>query len=178
VREGWSPELERALREQRLDLVLSHSIPPSGDLAASTLRREPLVAVVHARHPLAGRSAVALRELRDETFCFLPRALAPGYYDQVVSALHALGEDFVVWEHPVPGLRLPPLRDDGTGFSLVTASAGERLGHDMVSLAVLDDLPAIDVQIVRRAAEDAPCVHRVLAVARDLARSWAPPAVG
>lgn len=174
ARESWSPELELGLRDRRLGLVLSHSIAPADGLSAVTLRRETLVAVVGARHPLAGRSAVRLRDLRGETFCFLGRALVPDFHDLVVSALRKAGEDFEIWEHPVPGLRVSPLRDDGSGFTLVCESAGTRLGAGLVALPLLDRLPAVEVRMVWRTSDVPLPAQTVLQAAYELARgqSW------
>lgn len=173
AREAWSPELEIALHDQRLDVMISHSIERRDGLDRFALRREPLVAVVGGTHPLAGRAAVSLRELRGETFCFLNRQLAPVYHDHVFAALRSTGETFEVWEHPVPGLRQSPLRS-GEGFTVVCRSAAVRLPGGHVALELVDDLPPVVVEAVWRAGALTAAAQRFLRAARTLSqvRNW------
>ncbi|WAL63743.1 LysR substrate-binding domain-containing protein [Amycolatopsis cynarae] len=175
AREGWSPELEIALHDRRLDVVISHSIEPREGLDRFVLRREPLVAVVGETHRLAGRSAVSLRDLRGETFCFLNRQLAPAYHDHVVAALHSTGETFETWEHPVPGLRQSPLRG-GEGFTVVCRSAAVRLLGAHAALELTDELPPVVIEAVWRSGALSAAAQRFLRAARKLShsRSWVP----
>ncbi|MGI5158532.1 hypothetical protein [Microbispora sp. CA-102843] len=91
-----------------------------------------------------------------------------------MSALREAGEDFEVWEHPMPGLRVSPLRDDGTGFTLVSESAGTRLGASLIALPLLDQLPAIELRILWRTSEVPARAQAVLRAAYELAgsESW------
>jgi len=73
----------------RIEKALCLPQPPArAEYARLTLRREPLVAVVGSNHPLARLDAVTLEDLRDQTFCFFPRHIAPTSYDAVLGALH------------------------------------------------------------------------------------------
>jgi len=60
---------------------------PASDhvLRVKPIFREPLVAVLPARHPLARRRSVSLAALRDERFLFFPRRFAPAYYDALMA---------------------------------------------------------------------------------------------
>ncbi|WP_460368387.1 LysR family substrate-binding domain-containing protein, partial [Actinocorallia lasiicapitis] len=167
----WSPELGQALHAGRLDLVISHSVPHSDALDRAPLRHEPLVALVAADHALADRAAICLAELSGETFCFHERPLAPAYHDLVLSALPP---GFRVWEHPVPGLRLNPLLPDGTGFTLLSASAAALMPTTLKALPLLDPLPTVPVELVWHPGALSPETRRLLDTARTLAaeRSW------
>jgi DNA-binding transcriptional LysR family regulator len=54
-------------------------------LTVRPIVREPLVAVLPERHPLARHRSLPLRALRGERFVLFPRSHAPGYYDALVA---------------------------------------------------------------------------------------------
>jgi DNA-binding transcriptional LysR family regulator len=167
VREAWSADLDHALRDERLDVVLARGVPVREEYARETLRNEPLVVVVGDRHPLAGQRTVRLRELRGGTFCFFPRHLAPASYDAVVAALGHTGEAFDRWEDPVPSARHDRLRE-GKDFTLVPHSLGEHPPAGTVSLTVLDELPPVGLELVWRGDALSPSAGALVEVARRL----------
>jgi DNA-binding transcriptional LysR family regulator len=77
---------QEALRSGELDLGLSVLPSSTSDLESRPVVREPLIAAVSAKHPLASRggslNAVALAE---ENLVVFPRALAPGLFDAIIS---------------------------------------------------------------------------------------------
>src|SRR5690606_40042907 len=60
---------------------------------AVELLREPLMALLHANHPLAGieDQGLALAELADEPFVFFPRSYGTGLYPQLFSLARQAG---------------------------------------------------------------------------------------
>jgi DNA-binding transcriptional LysR family regulator len=170
VREAWSAELDLALREERVDVALARGVPEREMYARATLRSEPLMVVVGERHPLAVRDAVRLRDLRGRTFCFFPRHVAPDSYDAVLGALGHTGEGFEMWENPVPQARHDRLRA-GEDFTVVPRSLGGQPPAGTVSLPILDDLPAIDLELVWRRDSLSPSAGALVALARRL--TWA-----
>jgi DNA-binding transcriptional LysR family regulator len=152
TQEAWSPELDLALREGRLDVAISHSIPDRPQFETLPLRRERLAALVTPDHPLAatGRGAVELAELGGGRLCFLARRLAPTLYDTVIAALHHTGERFEIWENPLAGLRHLGFSRPGD-FTLVPESAVEHLtAGNVVGFTLLDDLPCLEVKLFWR----------------------------
>ncbi|GAA2656713.1 LysR substrate-binding domain-containing protein [Streptomyces aculeolatus] len=171
--ESWDPGLVDGLRTGGLDAALGRHLPTPRDCRALTLRAEEYVAVVHAGHRYAGRGAVALRDLRGETFRFLARDLAPDYHDAVLAAARSTGEDFAVWHNPVPGLRnhLGVLTD---GFMLLPRSVAEHLLPAAARLTLTDPLPPVPLRLVHRGARDAPALAALVRTARALsaAEGW------
>lgn len=167
VREAWSADLDHALREERLDVVLARGVPEREEYAGRTLLSEPLVVVVGERHPLAARGTVRLSELRGGRFCFFPRHLSPDSHDAVTAALGHTGESFPRWEDPVPSARHERLRE-GRDFTLVPRSLGEHPPAGTVSLAVLDDLPPVELRLVWRRDALSPSARALVEVARGI----------
>ena len=69
--------LLNAVRAGTLDLAVGLCVRDPGDLAACRLKDEPVILVISAGHPLAGRPAATLDDVREETFALDDPAEAP-----------------------------------------------------------------------------------------------------
>ncbi|GLZ11653.1 transcriptional regulator, LysR family protein [Actinomadura sp. NBRC 104425] len=172
AREGWSPDLDAALSDGEVDLVLSHTVPDRPGYARQPLRREAFWALVDARHPFAGRTGVALRDFAGQTFYFYSPHLAPAHYALLRAALDQTGEAFAWREDPIPGLRHPRL-DDRASFTLVPASMARALASADIAAVPLTDpgLPTFDLDIVWRRDHLPPAAALLLATASVLTRN-------
>lgn len=74
-----------------VDVGLSRDLEARDDLEITLLRREPLVAVVPAEHPLGHRRTVELSEIADSPLVALPRERVPRSWDRLVALAHASG---------------------------------------------------------------------------------------
>ena len=75
-----SERLLAQLGDGGLQVAIVHQVPALAGLAQvewEVMRRGPMAALVSRRHALAGRVAIALPELRSQTFLVNSRALAP-----------------------------------------------------------------------------------------------------
>jgi DNA-binding transcriptional LysR family regulator len=147
VRDGWTPELDKALLADAYDLVLSRDMPRRAEYRRETLRREALVAVVGEGHPLAARGRAGLADFAGQRFCHPPRRLVPGRYDFMIAALERTGETFEYWESPIHGLGHLDL-SDRRSFALVVASVAGQVPVGTTTVAITDDLPALELQMV------------------------------
>jgi DNA-binding transcriptional LysR family regulator len=164
VVESWDTALSSALIAGEVDIAIGWHLSIRGELARQVLRREPYVIVVGENHALAERGAVALGELRGETFRFLPRRFAPHYYDAVLRAVRSTGEEFAVWENPVPGLRhFGDFRSGG--FHMLPTSIGGSLPAGLRCLTIVDDIPRAELAMVWR-----PGAGRAVEVVAAMAR--------
>jgi DNA-binding transcriptional LysR family regulator len=80
-----------ALRAGIIELALLREQPDGQDFATEVVVREPLVAMLHARHPLATGSEVPIQRLADQPFILFPRRVAPTLHDQIVLACREAG---------------------------------------------------------------------------------------
>jgi DNA-binding transcriptional LysR family regulator len=82
-----------ALREGRLDIALiGHACEElQREFETVTIRRIPLVAVLHATHSLAKRGVMELKELEKEEFVGLDESTFPGRNDVIREACRAAG---------------------------------------------------------------------------------------
>ena len=72
-----------ALRAGQVDLALVREFAGAEGLSAEPVRREPLVAVMSDRHPLAIRDRLRLEDLRGRVVVVVPASLSPGFHELV-----------------------------------------------------------------------------------------------
>lgn len=168
VRDGWTPELDAALLAGTYDLVLSRDMPQRPEYWRETLRYEHLVAVVDDRHPLVQDGLASLRDFAGQRFCLPPRRLAPGRYDFMMSALERTGETFEYWESPIHGLGHLDLRDRRS-FALVVASVVGQGPVGTATIAITDNLPALELQMIWKRDNTSATLEIFIDTARGVA---------
>src|SRR5258708_4679460 len=92
LRESTTDAQIRDLLAGRIDV--GFMLPPINEasLQSVPILREPLIAALPAKHPLAGRPGkLGLEKLKDAPFILFPRPYAPGLYDDIVSCCKAAG---------------------------------------------------------------------------------------
>jgi DNA-binding transcriptional LysR family regulator len=172
VRDGWTPELDTALLADDYDLVLSRDMPRRPEYRRETLRCEGLVAVVGEGHPLAACGRAGLRDFAGQPFCHPPRRLVPGRYDFMMAALERTGEAFEYWESPIHGLGHLDL-SDRRSFALVVASVAGQVPVGTATVAITDDLPALELQMVWKRDNTSAILEIFTGTARIVARDRA-----
>jgi DNA-binding transcriptional LysR family regulator len=177
VRDGWTPELDAALLAGTYDLVLSRDMPQRPEYRRQTLRCERLVAVVDEGHPLAASGRARLRDFAGQRFCHPSRRLAPDRYDLMTTALERTGETFEFWESPIHGLGHLDLRDRRS-FALVAASVAGQVPVGTATIAITDDLPALELHMVWKRDNTSAALGIFIDTARGVARheGWNDPA--
>lgn len=182
LRELSAHEQETALRSGQISVGLLLLPVRDPGLEARPLWREPLVAALPASHPLAARSELDIRDLRDEDFVFFPRAQRATYFDQVMRWCAEAGfTPRVVQE----ALEVPTL------LSLVSAGVGvflpisffQGLGMSGVVYRPLTGAPLVDIVAVWPRGQQDALLGAFLDVAAEVlgpvgqAHASAPPAL-
>jgi DNA-binding transcriptional LysR family regulator len=177
VRDAWTPELDAALLADTYDLVLSRDMPQRPEYRRETLRCERLIAVVDEGHPLARHGRASLRDFARQRFCQPSRRLAPDRHDLMTSALERTGETFEYWESPIHGLGHLDLRDRRS-FALVAASVVGQVPVGTTTIAITDDLPALELQMVWKRDNTSATLKMFIDTARGVAHceGWIDPA--
>ena len=92
LREATTDAQLRDLAAQRIDVGFMLAPVQDATLASEPLLREPLIAALAERHPLARkRGALPLASLAEWPFILFPRHMAPGLYDDIVSFCRQTG---------------------------------------------------------------------------------------
>jgi DNA-binding transcriptional LysR family regulator len=152
-----------AVRAGRLDLAVGLCTRVPEDLAACRLKDEPVVLVIAATHPLAGRPAAALGELRDETFALDDPAEGPDYNAAVLDlcarsgftpATRQLQTHHDAWERAIAA---------GDCVGLTTRSSAHAT-HPGVRVLALEEPATFPLDLLWRPGAR-PAIERVVAVA-------------
>jgi DNA-binding transcriptional LysR family regulator len=138
-----------ALRAGAIDVAVALFPDVVGELTYRTIRREPVVAVLSQRHPIAGKETVELAALADE-FLLFPRDVAPRLHDFYASLCRNAGFE------PKQGRDSPRTRWtlgtwDSSTAALLPASAARELPDGVVAVSI--DVPEeLETQLVWRAS--------------------------
>ncbi|WP_122260702.1 LysR family transcriptional regulator [Ornithinimicrobium cerasi] len=164
--EMLTPHQERALLEDRLDLGVLRAPLGSAELDHVVVRREPLVAVLPAGHPVAESDTVAVADLSGESFVTYGDETGSVVLRAVLAACADAGF--------VPR-RPHQVGETSTGVALVAAGLGVALLPESArSLTLpgavfrrLDTDRTVDLALAWPAARVRPVVARLLAALRD-----------
>jgi len=91
LREGATDEQTPLLLDGTLDLGFLRDGDARDGLTIETILREPFVAVLPARHKLAGKPAISPAALKDEPFVLFARRMGALAYDRTVACCEAEG---------------------------------------------------------------------------------------
>ena len=122
TQESHTREQIGPLGDGSLDLGLMRNTPLPDTLCWRVALREPMLAMVHHSHPLAGRARISLRELAAEPFVFFDPLAGTGLYDDILSLLQRYGVTPSVTQEVGEAMTILGLVAAGLGVSLLPAS--------------------------------------------------------
>nr|ACY24697.1 LysR family transcriptional regulator [uncultured organism] len=158
LQEMTSRQVSQALLEKKLQIGMIRPLELPAELDAVELLSEPLVALLHAGHPLAGEQdcGLALAELADEPFVFFPRSYGSGLYGQLFNLARQAGFSPRITQEAHEALTIIGLVAAGLGVSVLPASF-RRIRIDGVVFRTLVDADATTaVWLVKRRQERSP----------------------
>jgi DNA-binding transcriptional LysR family regulator len=160
-----TPAKLRAVRDGELEIAFVRApVDPTG-LRVDELWREPLRAVLPARHPLAAQATVALRDLSSLPLMLGPRSTNPGMHDQLLALCRGAGLE------PLPGPPLVSIQEalatisTGAAWTLLTASNAPHSTRGVAVRAVSDPDAHTTVALASRAAGAGPLAHTFVDIA-------------
>ena len=171
LEETGSAELLAGLRAERLDVAFVRSgLAEAAGLAIHPLLQEDMVVALPARHRLARRPRLTLRDLAPETFILYRRPDGRGLYDVIVSACAAAGFAPQVGQEAPRIVSTLNLVTAGRGITLVPASLS-RLPLEGVVYRKLSGRPAVKVplSVACRADERSAATTAFIALVREMA---------
>ena len=164
--EMGSAEIEEAILAGGLQAAVLYGPVGGTGVESLVLRDEPMVAVLPEGHPLAGRDAVALRELAGEPFVFCPRRRGPGLYDQIVGFCREAGfspnvAQEAAQEHTVVGLVA-----SGVGVALGFECMGKMGNPGVVFRPLADAGMSVELCLLWRTDDPSPALRAFVDLAR------------
>lgn len=157
-----------ALRQRRIDVgILRPPIREEG-LVLETMYRESFVIVLPRTHPLAAQRRIPLCALAHEKVVMVPRGLAPGEEDDIVTYCQRAG----CYPQRLPGatqqLTVIGLVAAGIGLALVPASMQTVRWKGIVYRPVQDQMPPAELTMAWRRDAISAVVHAFGDVVREI----------
>ena len=161
----------RAVRDRRLDLGFVFLPVGEPELRMRPLSREPLVAMLPARHALVGLPEVALERLQGEPFIMCSRQPRAGFRETVLGLCRANGFAPRVAHSASSTAAMAELVAAGLGVALVPQSASERQAAGVVYRPLAGAPLVLEVAAVWQAGAMSPGLRRLLDQAVKTART-------
>jgi len=165
--QGLAPQAQiDALKDGGLDVGFVRAPLDEPGLASLPVRREPLVAVLPADHPLASRTRIPLSLLAEEPFVLFPRSRGAAFFDQLMRLCHAAGfTPRIVQE--AQQLDIVSLVAAGFGVSILPSSVRHVQRAGVAYRAIVGN-PTTDLRIAWNKDNDAPVVRALVDVVRSV----------
>jgi DNA-binding transcriptional LysR family regulator len=176
LRESTTDTQIRDLLAGRIDA--GFMLPPINQpsLDSVSILREPLIAALPEKHPLARKSGkLALDKLQDAPFILFPRPNAPGLYDDVVSCCKAAGFSPRVEQEAIQMQTIVSLVSAELGVALIPASLINLQRTGMTYKYLRDGSPLTEVRLVWRRGDNLPALRMFVDVALQTAKAANPP---
>ncbi|MCM2460043.1 LysR family transcriptional regulator [Pseudomonas sp. CG7] len=173
LREMSSTQVSDALVDEAIEVGIMRPLPLPDTLREIELSRDPLVAVLSAKHPLAQRSdeGLYLSALAHEPFVFFPRSYGSGLYAPLLS----LARDAGFSPHFAPeageAMTIIGLVAAGRGGSERPASYQRMRIDGVVYRPLLDPAAVSAVWLVQRKDQRSPMAQAFIGLLTDGAQS-------
>jgi DNA-binding transcriptional LysR family regulator len=175
----WGAEVAGDVAIGRYDAGLARFPEERRELQCAVIATEQLGVTMSADHPKARAAAVALEDLKDETWLVMPREMAPGYHDAMVETLREhIGDPKL--------MTAPDVGDDGLilgyyerGEAVALAPISIALAYDARSRGAIawvpltEPAPRLPLHLCWERRGSARAVARFVELARELGASGA-----
>ncbi len=162
----------KALRERRITVAFNRFFDKDPELSWEVVLTEHMDVAVNARHVLAARATLMLKDIADEPLIFYPRTPRPGFIDHVMRMFHARGVTPKVTQEVDDVVAAVALVSGGVGLSLVVDSACNLRLPGVVYVPLSKaDRATFDLCLIHRRDDDSALLQAFISVARKLRAS-------
>lgn len=153
----------KALLDGRIDVGLFRPLTGTVEgLATRVISRDPLVAALSAKHPLARRRRIRLADLADDPFVLYTRASGPSVHDAIVGHCQDAGFTPRIVQEGADVQTIVSLVAAGLGVSLLIAPTPPIDPDAVVYRKLSDDLPLSELCVAWSPANNSPVLRRFL----------------
>jgi DNA-binding transcriptional LysR family regulator len=168
TQEVWNSQMAGALRKGTIDLAVALSPEVYGEFSYRPIRREGIVTLLAASHPLAGEQSICLSEVAHEQLVLFPRDLAPRLFDTLVGLCRQAGfEPSIRRESFHTGWELGVLADVPV-VALTPESVAGAVPPGVVAVPVSGPQAPLETNLVCRAGDTSPTLAAFVEVARGV----------
>ncbi len=164
----------RELLTEKLDLGIALAPLDDPGLVFHPLLKEKLVIALPSGHALAKRRrAVSLKALAAESFIFVPRHMAPGLHDIIISFCRQCGFAPRISQYAKQMQTVVSLVSSGFGVALVPQSVQNLKRTGVVYAATSERSPSIQIGLMHRSKDENPAIERFLSTVQEIAQVYA-----
>lgn len=168
LEEDTTPELARALSEDRIDVALVRPlIDDWPGLRHETLLHEDTIAAVPESHPLARQKSVTLSDLAREPFVLFPRTVGAGLHDAILRTCLEAGFSPRVVQETSQVTSIVNLVAAGLGISIVPATMQQLRAEGVHFVPIAGPAPKAEMQLIYRGEAASATLSSFLEIARD-----------
>nr|BFE92079.1 hypothetical protein GCM10020185_26150 [Pseudomonas brassicacearum subsp. brassicacearum] len=166
LREMSSTQVADALVDEEIEVGIMRPLPLPDSLVEIELSREPLVAVLSAKHPLAqgNEDGLFLSALAQEPFVFFPRSYGSGLYAQLLNLARDAGFSPHFAQEAGEAMTIIGLVAAGLGVSVLPASYQRMRIDGVVYRPLLDPAAVSAVWLVQRKDQRSPMAKAFVAL--------------
>ncbi|CAN5600965.1 LysR family transcriptional regulator [soil metagenome] len=167
---AWTSRNIELLESDEVDVAFLRSTVRHRTLESLTLATEELVVAVPADHPLAFKDRVTTDDVVDLPLVHWPRALGPGYYDEIQAQIWGDRPQRVVLEQPEAEHILFEVAR-GVGIAVLDQHRATKLCPDTVTVRrFVDPVPTTALVLAWRPADAGSPVHRFVEICHQRVR--------
>jgi len=174
LQEMLGHEQGRALRERRIHVGFARLPPSEPGVQVEVLVREPLLAAVPAKNPLAYRDSIRLSELAGEPFIIFPRSPESGYSQFLLNICRSAGFSPRIVQEVGETQTAIGLVAAGIGVALVPAAVENLRRSGMAYVPLEEPAPRVDLTIAFAESESSPVLPHFLEIARRIGKTGTP----
>jgi DNA-binding transcriptional LysR family regulator len=166
-----TPRLLAGLHSGEIDIAFVR--PPVSDgegLAVELLVEEPMLIVLPKAHPHAGDRSLPLAALAQESLLLFPRAVGPGFHDNVIASCHRAGFSPKLGQEAPQISAIVHMVAAGFGVSIVPQSIEQIRADGVAYLRIDGEAPRAPISLAYRRDDHSVVVRNFVAVARQTAR--------
>lgn len=166
LREMSSTQVADALVDEVIEVGIMRPLPLPETLTQIELSREPLVAVLSSKHPLAHgtEQGLFLASLAAQLFVFFPRSYGSGLYAQLLSLARDAGFSPHFAQEAGEAMTIIGLVAAGLGVSVLPASYQRMRIDGVVYRPLLDPAAVSAVWLVQRKNQRSPMAKAFVAL--------------
>lgn len=160
-----------ALRDGRIQIAFMRPPGEAPDLRVIPFLREPLVAVLPAEHPLAGRRRIPLHLLARDPFITVPRGQGLGGADLIMEACLRAGFSPAISQQALELQSVIGYVAAGFGVSLLPGTARKLVHAGVAFVSLSEPQTFVETAAIHLAGQDDPPLMAFLAVLEQTLRS-------
>lgn len=154
------------VKDGKADVGIMYRPEDCTGLDSRTIYSEALVAVLPRDHRLAGRKSIGAKDLADESFISIPRAIAPVVYDLIVATCIASGFRPRIKMETNLQQTIVNLVGEGLGVAMVPSSM-QAMHLDRTVFIPMRDAPVVQVAVIWNKDNRNPCVRTFVETAEQ-----------